>query len=136
MIPSRNAKPRRPVKVITYTPRPRATACVMEGAVARATVPLPKNPPVRDESYRRLVAALPCANCGIEGHSQAAHPNTGKGLSLKAGDNLCFPLCADRPGVRGCHTWFDQHALYTRQERRLIEVEWVQQTKRMTGRAA
>ena len=81
----------------------------------------PKTEVVRSEPYRRLVALLPCDLCGIAEHSQAAHPNTGKGLGTKTDDRLCFPLCADRPGVRGCHSQFDQGALMSRDERRVFE---------------
>ena len=56
--------------------------------------PEPKAEALRSEQYRRLVAALPCKVCGIAGHSQAAHPNTGKGAGTKTDDRQCFPLCA------------------------------------------
>lgn len=85
--------------------------------------PAPKESPVRSEAYRRLVAAMPCAICGIDGYSQAAHPNAGgKGMGLKTDDRGCFPLCSPRPGEVGCHAKFDQHALFTKEERRAFEV--------------
>ncbi|MCL2887467.1 MAG: hypothetical protein FWF20_11985 [Betaproteobacteria bacterium] len=93
------------------------------------TLGFPKTKPVRDEAYRRAVAALPCARCGIQGYSQAAHPNTGKGMGTKTDDRLCFPLCADRPGVRGCHSLFDQGGLYSKEIRRINERRWVEQTR-------
>lgn len=83
--------------------------------------PMAKDQPARHERYRRIVAALSCACCGIAGHSQAAHPNEGKGMGLKADDRLCFPMCADRPGERGCHSLLDQGALYPRDDRRRFE---------------
>jgi hypothetical protein len=89
----------------------------------------PKTEMARCEAYRRLVALFPCALCGIEGYSQAAHPNTGKGLSMKTDDRLCFPLCAPRPGVRGCHGLFDQGALMTKDERRTFEPQAGAQTR-------
>jgi hypothetical protein len=91
---------------------------------------VPKDEPVRSEEYRRLVAKLPCKHCGVHGHSQAAHPNTGKGGGLKTDDRLCFPLCCDRPGVQGCHAKFDQHAWFTRAARREIEPSWGADTRR------
>ena len=91
---------------------------------------IPKDDAVRSEEYRRLVAQLPCKHCGVHGHSQAAHPNTGKGAALKTDDRLCFPLCCDRPGVQGCHPKFDQHALYSRAARREIEPAWAADTRR------
>ena len=43
-----------------------------------------KAAPVRSQDYRRAVASLPCAYCGIEGYSQAAHlPPEAKGMGLK-----------------------------------------------------
>lgn len=96
--------------------------------------PVPKTNPVRDEAYRRLVAALPCIRCGIQGYSQAAHPNTGKGAGTKADDRDCFPLCADRPGMRGCHSLFDQGAAFTKDERRRVEQVWTRQTRAMIER--
>jgi len=91
---------------------------------------VPKVVPVESERYRRLIALLPCKLCGIDGFSQAAHPNTGKGAGTKTDDRLCFPLCCDRPGVRGCHPQFDQHALMTKPARRLIEPAWGADTRR------
>ncbi len=70
----------------------------------------PKAPkPVRSEAYRRLVASLPCALCGIEGASQAAHPNFGKAKALKACDLLCFPACHE--GANGCHSAWDSYRM-------------------------
>lgn len=91
-----------------------------QAKITESVQPIPKVAPVRSEPYRRLVAALPCIRCGIAGFSQAAHPNTGKGAGTKTDDRLCFPLCACRPGVRGCHSLFDQGGLYTREQRRAM----------------
>jgi hypothetical protein len=75
----------------------------------------PKEPePVRDESYRRWVASLPCYECRIHGYSQCAHPNSGKAKGRKNTDSGCFPMCADRPGIVGCHTRFDRYQLVSR----------------------
>lgn len=74
----------------------------------------PKTKPPRDGKYLRLIAAMPCFWCGIDGYSQAAHSNLakhGKGASQKASDYATFPLCCERPGVRGCHTLFDQNII-------------------------
>jgi hypothetical protein len=70
-----------------------------------------KAEPVRSEAYRRLVAALPCASCGIEGRSQHAHTNHQKAKGMKASDLDAMPLCADGPGYVGCHSRFDQYEL-------------------------
>ena len=91
--------------------------------------PVPKREYVRDESYRRFVASLPCFVCGREGRSQAAHSNAeadGKGGAIRASDAALFPLCADEPGAVGCHTRHDlaKDGL-TRDQRRAREVEFI-----------
>lgn len=96
--------------------------------ISTTAVPVPKTEPVRSEEYRRLVASLPCIFCGIEGFSQHAHGNVGKGMAMKTDDRFGFPLCADRPGVRGCHSQLDQGALFAKGPRREIEHEWARRT--------
>jgi hypothetical protein len=117
-------KPRRPAKQWTATelpgprvPLPRAVV------IAHLVRPIPKDSPTRDEAYRRLVAALPCSNCGIEGYSQAAHGPT-LGGAIKSNDTECFPLCCDRPEVKGCHPRFDQYELFDAPTRVLKAIEW------------
>ena len=95
----------------------------------------PKTRPVKDEAYRRLVAALPCIACGVHGYSQAAHPNTGKGMGRKTSDRDCFPLCCDRPGVRGCHDLFDKNVMFKKADRQATEQRWTKQTQRMLNAA-
>jgi hypothetical protein len=91
------------------------------------TVAKAKQPaPVRDESYRRWVASLPCFECRIQDYSQCAHPNTGKAKGKKLSDEGCFPLCCDRLGIVGCHARFDRYELVSRAdmpqyERRALE---------------
>ena len=126
---ARKTPPPRPAKQIEYEPRPRATACARGDGRARMVVPVPKAAPVECEAYRRMVAARPCINCGLEKRSQAAHPNTGKAKGAKADDMLCFPLCADRPGVNGCHAQFDQHQLFEKAERAAVESDWTARTQ-------
>ncbi len=86
----------------------RGTGRGVIGPVGDAVVAQPKGARVLDESYRRWVVGFPCLQCGVEGYSQAAHPNQGRGKGQKADDTDCFPLCCDRPGVLGCHTKHDQ----------------------------
>ena len=116
-----------------YNPQPLPEHLRRPAVMARADAPaspVEKTQPVRHEGYRRLVASLPCKACGIVGYSQAAHPNTGKGAGSKTDDRLCFALCADRPGVRGCHSQFDQGALFSKAARRAIEQAWGADTRR------
>lgn len=75
----------------------------------------------RDKAYLRYVASFPCFGCGIEGYSQAAHPNAGKGLAIKASDFDAFPLCAPRFGLVGCHQSLDWSLDMTRDQRREME---------------
>jgi hypothetical protein len=89
-----------------------------------------KDPALRSEPYRRFVASLPCVICKVPGYSQAAHANTGKGMGLKACDSTLFPACADRPGVRGCHSQLDQGALFAKAVRRELEPAWAADTQR------
>ena len=104
-------------------------AAVM-GLGSTAPAPIPKAAPVRSEAYRRAVAALPCAICGVTGHSQAAHANTGKGMGMKACDLTCFPACGPRPGMQGCHAALDQGALFLKAVRRELEPVWAADTQR------
>lgn len=98
--------------------------------ISSTAVTVPKEAPVRSETYRRLVASLPCIFCGVEGFTQHAHGNTGKGAALKTDDRFAFPLCTERPGVQGCHSKFDQGALFTKLVRREVEMEWARRTVR------
>lgn len=89
-----------------------------------------KSKPIRSEAYRRAVASLPCVICGYPAPSQAAHGSDGKGMGLKACDLTIFPACADRPGVRGCHSKLDQGALFSKAVRRTLEPVWAADTRR------
>jgi hypothetical protein len=95
--------------------------------------PVPKEDILRSEAYRRLVAAMPCKFCGISGYSQAAHPNTGKGMGFKTDDRGCFPLCGTRATgggmVTGCHELFDLGMLFSKSQRREIEPIWGAETR-------
>ena len=123
--------PPKPAKQMDgYTVKPRAPACAVEGAVARASVPIPKAQPVRHEGYRRLVAAMPCARCGKPGPSQAAHSDSaGKGMGIKSDDRTCYPLCADGPGWRGCHYLIGTGGMLSREQRRELEARYGAQTR-------
>jgi hypothetical protein len=47
---------------------------------------------------RRGPVREPCCACGVEDCSEAAHTGTDGGMSMKASDYSCVPLCSD------CHT--------------------------------
>ena len=94
--------------------------------------PHPKTTPWRSEPYRRIVAALPCARCGIEGYSQAAHADLGKGMATKTGDETCYPACGPRvlgryQSKRGCHEEIGRHM--SRAERRIREARYARETR-------
>lgn len=88
-----------------------------------------KDAPVRSEPYRRLVALMACAKCGVTGYSQAAHPNFGKGMGIKTDDRLCFPLCGPRFSQPGCHAIHDQGGRQDKAERREFEMQAAAHTR-------
>lgn len=90
---------------------------------------IPKLAPARSEAYRRLVAAMPCAHCGIVGSSQAAHGDMGKGAHIKSDDRTCYPACGPRPGATGCHALIGSTGSMTRDQRRALEADYAAQTR-------
>lgn len=99
------------------------------------TTPCLKAPkPWRNRAYRELVASLECYHCRIHGHSQAAHPNTGKAKGKKACDSLVFPMCT--VGGNDCHGRFDQYRLVSRTDMPTFEaaaVRWTIETLQARG---
>ncbi len=86
---------------------------------------------MNSEQHRRNVAALPCAECGLEGFSQAAHANNsefGKGRGMKSNDFATFPLCCTRPGIVGCLVAHDQYIGVTREQAQEREREYIIKT--------
>ena len=119
---------RAPRPATQYTgsgPTPRTVPCAIADTKARMVVPLPKAEPYRSEPYRRWVASLPCIHCGREGISQAAHSDTGKGMSIKSCDSTCIPLCADIPGRWGCHQMFGASGDMIQAHRRHLETAYM-----------
>ncbi len=125
--------PIRPAKAWTAdelpTPRTPGQVLRVDDGKARMVVPLPKQTPARDKAYLRAVAALPCAHCKRAGPSQAAHADEGKGLGTKASDYETFPLCADGPGRRGCHSVIGASGAFSREQRRALERKYVAMTR-------
>lgn len=70
------------------------------------------------DAYLKWVSSLPCANCGAQGYTQAAHyqgirgNDLGRGLSIKADDLMVAPLCFP-PDRKGCHSRFDDYEFST-----------------------
>lgn len=92
--------------------------------------------PASENAHYRLVASLPCAECGIEGWSQVAHSNRhqdGKGLGLKANYLATFPLCCVRPSEIGCHVKHDQCIGMTRDEADERTVRYIAETHKKLG---
>lgn len=122
-LPAPYVKPERTAQV-----HARLTVPVNYARFDAPMVALPKEAPVRHEGYRRLVAMLPCAYCGVSGYSQAAHPPpTGKGI--KESDDECFPLCCARPGITGCHVEFDQYRLMPKADMRVAAANYARDTR-------
>jgi hypothetical protein len=61
----------------------------------------PRRGPARDRLYRAFVRTFPCAACGRCEQSEAAHTGHDGGMSEKASDYSCVPLCAQ------CHQQYD-----------------------------
>jgi hypothetical protein len=59
--------------------------------------PLRKGP-ARDENYKAWIRTLACCACGHPAPNEAAHTGIDGGMSMKASDYSCVPLCSD------CHT--------------------------------
>lgn len=95
----------------------------------------PKSKPVRAPAYLRWVATLPCIVCGIEGYSQAAHPNFGRGLGQKASDLDVFALCCVRSGHMGHHYEHDNLIGMTLDQRRELERVYTARTQAMAREA-
>lgn len=128
------APPRRAETQCSYVPRPRAVAVAMVDTRDKMVVPVPKGDLMDQPEYRRLVATLRCICCGAVGYSQAAHPNTGKGMSMKTDDRDCFPLCT--VGANDCHGGFDQRAMFSKEKRRELEPLWANQTRAILRKLA
>lgn len=106
------------------------------GTLARSSTaikPCPKAVLLRDKSYRMAVASLPCFNCGVVGYSQAAHADFRKGMAIKSSDATAYPLCADRPGVQGCHSLIGAGAAMSRDARREFELAGAEWTRVKLG---
>ena len=81
--------------------------------------------PWRCKRHRQTVALLPCLACGLEGSTQCAHRNAGKGMGIKACDSQTFPLCIK------CHAELDQGGHMSRDTRRALELEYVSITRKI-----
>ena len=117
-------------------PTPRTAALLDTSAVSRLVVPLPKGQYLRSEKYRRFVASLDCAHCGIAGYSNACHADEGKGTGIKSCDSTCWPGCVTRYGRVGCHDIVGASGLFTKSQRRTLERGYggrTRETARLAG---
>ncbi len=55
--------------------------------------PTKRRGPPRDATYRAWIRTMACAACGSKRHVEAAHTGLDGGMSQKAGDYSCVPLC-------------------------------------------
>jgi hypothetical protein len=106
--------------------RRKASMAPVAGIPASA---IEKESPVRSEAYRRLVAAMPCARCGVHGRSQAAHADLGKGAHIKSDDRTCYPACAAQVGSIGCHALIGSTGTLPREVRRELEALYAAETR-------
>jgi hypothetical protein len=51
--------------------------------------------PARSWKYKAWIRSLPCAVCDTVRNVEAAHAGEDGGMSQKASDYTCIPLCAD-----------------------------------------
>ncbi len=123
----------KPCKQMDYEPRPRAAAVAVTDTRARMVVQVPKREYVRSETYRRWVATLPCAHCGIVGFSQCAHSDDngagGKGMGIKASDDTCYPACGPHGDDPGCHWRIGSSGTWTKAERHALEAIYAENTR-------
>lgn len=74
----------------------------------------PKDNAHRSRKWLMAVASLPCVVCGVEGQTQAAHRDFGKGLGIKTDDALTASLCVT------CHAELGHGSTYDRDQKRAI----------------
>src|SRR3954451_24651277 len=63
--------------------------------IARKPPAKERRGPARDTEYRTWIRTWPCAACGSTVHVEAAHTGNDGGMSIKASDYSCIPLCQD-----------------------------------------
>ena len=80
-----------------------------------------KDEPIQHDRYMRLVRALPCGYCGIEGYTQFCHGDQGKGMALKADCRTGWPGCGPHDGQPGCHWLIGTGGTFDKEERRQVE---------------
>lgn len=110
------------------------TRPVVYARISQDVTAVPKENVARSERYLRLVASRRCIHCGIVGYSQAAHADYGKGGHIKSDDRTAIPLCTVHPGpggrlVPGCHDLIGSGALFTKEERRALELRYAAQNR-------
>lgn len=83
------------------------------------------------KAYRQWVASLPCACCGLEGATQAAHYQGlrshfyGRGKGIKANDLYLAPLCIS------CHNDFDNYDCSEMETRTMRQIDHSEQFQHM-----
>jgi hypothetical protein len=82
---------------------------------------VPKERVIEHEGYKRLVRALPCAHCGIEGYTQFCHSDEGKGIGIKTDCRRGWPGCGPHGDTAGCHHLIGSSGSFPRDERRRLE---------------
>ena len=78
--------------------------------------------PVRDWKYKAWIRTLPCAHCGTTRAIEAAHTGSDGGMSQKASDRSCVPLCFD------CH---QAHPVSYHRDREAMGIDWEMLVERL-----
>ena len=83
-----------------------------------------RNGPPRDEAYKAWIRSLPCVSCGCSAPTEAAHTGSDGGMSMKASDYSCVPLCAlcHRTGSHAYHSADGKRKMEARLERTFEEI--------------
>jgi hypothetical protein len=115
---------------LAFKSRPRAAIPVT--STSGLVLQFPKQVYLRDVAYLRWVASLPCAHCGVESRSQAAHSDDngtgGKGIGIKSSDDTCYPACGPVVGDPGCHWRIGTSGMFDKAVRRELEQSYAAQT--------
>ena len=78
----------------------------------------------RDEDYKAWIRTLSCVCCGHDAPNEAAHTGCDGGMSMKASDYSCVPLCASchRTGVHAYHSADGKRKMEARVGRAFAEI--------------
>ncbi|GER16704.1 hypothetical protein VCH24_17110 [Variovorax boronicumulans] len=97
--------------------------------VAGTVLAVEKENALQHQGYMKLVRQLPCAHCGIVGHTQFCHADEGKGERIKTDCRRGWPGCGPHGDSMGCHYLLGSTGKLGRAERRRLEALYGAQTR-------